>query len=123
MLNRIACSSKLTLLVGFVLGILMLGLGQISLPVAKADVSVVTLGDTSGAGPALASFNGRLYLAWTGMDDAHSLNVVSSSDGITFGGKVTLGESSSAGPALTSFKGRLYLAWAGMENAHILNDL
>jgi hypothetical protein len=77
--------------------------------------SKVTLGvDLSpGRSPALAVFNGRLYLAWS---DLHgNLNVISSPDGVHFGNKITLGDTSPAGPALAAVNRRLYLAWTGTD--------
>jgi hypothetical protein len=54
-------------------------------------------------------------------DVCSSVLVVSSSDGITFGGKVTLGESSYAAPALAGSSSMILLAWTGMDNARSLN--
>jgi len=71
--------------------------------------------------PALASFGGRLYIAWTGTDS--HLNVESSSNGMVFSNKVTLGETSQAAPALTvenpAVQGqpaRLVIGWTGSGN-------
>jgi hypothetical protein len=69
--------------------------------------------------PALAVFDGRLYLAWTGNNKAHDVNVASSSNGVNFGNMFTLPESSIDGPALTTFDGRLDIAWTGTN--HQLN--
>jgi hypothetical protein len=72
--------------------------------------------------PALASVgNDRLVVAWTGTDDAHSLNVALSGDGQSFTGKQTLGDTSITGPALAYGNGRTFLAWAGTDQAHSLN--
>ena len=60
--------------------------------------SVVTLPQTSSFAPAVAAFNGKLYIAWTGTDPGHHLNIESSSNGVTFGNKVTLPETSDAAP-------------------------
>ncbi|MBV8607258.1 MAG: hypothetical protein JO034_07335 [Singulisphaera sp.] len=46
-------------------------------------LSQVTLPETSIAGPALASNGGDLFIAWTGTDAAHSLNV----EDLTLGNK------------------------------------
>jgi hypothetical protein len=74
--------------------------------------------------PALASFGGRLYIAWTGSDSR--LNVESSSKGTAFNYKVTLGVKSWASPALTvmqpTVKGqptRLVLGWTRAGNSEI----
>ena len=68
---------------------------------------------------AVAVFDGRLYLAWTGNNKAHDVNVASSSNGVNFGNMFTLPESSIDGPALTTFDGRLDIAWTGTN--HQLN--
>ena len=88
----------------------------------------VTLPETSrkdsltfGVDPALASSNGRLFIAWEGTDNR--LDLESSSNGVNFGNKVTLPETSNAaalstfkpGPALTSLLGCLYIAWKGTD--------
>jgi hypothetical protein len=67
------------------------------------------------------AFNNRLYLAWTSTESARRINLVSSSDGSTFTGKVTLGESSAYAPALTVFNNQLYLAWVGVDTEKRLN--
>lgn len=79
------------------------------------------LGEYSYHGPALAAFNNRLYIAWTGTDKYALLNVKSSGDGDTFINKVTLREDSAYGPALAVFNNRLYLAWTGVDPQHSLN--
>jgi hypothetical protein len=69
--------------------------------------------DTTESSPALASHNGRLFLAWKGSGN-NQLNLACSGDnGKTFKGKMTLAESSKHAPALTSHAGRLFLAWTG----------
>jgi hypothetical protein len=94
----------------------------------------VTLGDTSllstptpgkfqDLSPALATFGGRLYLAWTGADT--HLNVESSANGTSFSNKVTLSNATSANaPALTveqpTVQGRpslLVLGWTNVGPA------
>jgi len=79
------------------------------------------LGEYSLHAPALAVFNNRLYIAWTGTDKYALLNVKSSKDGETFGNKITLREDGAYGPALAVFKNRLYLAWTGVDKQHSLN--
>src|SRR3954454_9149604 len=79
----------------------------------------VNLPETSPFAPAVASFNGKIYIAWTGTDSGHHLNVESSSDSTYFSNKVTLPESSIAAPALAVFGGKLYIAWT--DTAHHLN--
>jgi hypothetical protein len=99
----------------------------------------VTLGETSyletsigpfrfrtGMAPALASFGGYLWIAWTGSDAGHHLNTMVSTDGVHFGQKVTLNETSSAGPSLAyeyvpgaSLPDRLFIGWTGTGNLRL----
>lgn len=60
----------------------------------------------------------RTFIAWTGRDSSHSLNVMSSQDSAlhNWGNKHTLNERSNHGPALLMFNGRLFLAWTGTDN-------
>ncbi len=74
---------------------------------------VVTLADTTDISPALASHNGRLFLAWKGSGN-NQLNLAFSEDnGLHFKGQTTLPDSSEHSPSLTSHAGRLFLAWTG----------
>jgi hypothetical protein len=91
----------------------------------------VTLPDTSSAAPALFVFQGRLFLAWTGTDSQHHVNVESSADGLHFDHKFTFDKASlgdfyeattipADGPALGSPNGQaLCIAWTGTD--HRLN--
>jgi hypothetical protein len=89
-------------------------------------------GQTTEATPGLATTNGLLYVAWTGQDAGHHLNIESSSNATSWGNKVTLNESALdqhsalpgsgiTGPRLLTnfFNGRLYVAWTG--TTHQLN--
>jgi hypothetical protein len=79
----------------------------------EALVEKAILGETSDKAPALASHNGRLFLAWKGAGN-DSLNLMFSDDnGRTFRGIKTLSDTSHHPPALASHNGRLYLAWTG----------
>ena len=78
----------------------------------------VTLPDTARVdasseyhiGPALAGYQGRVYLAWKGTDGR--LNSEWSYDGAAFGGKVSYPEKTfeGSGPELGDFAGSLYMA-------------
>lgn len=69
-------------------------------------------GEVSHRGPALTFFNNIFFLAWTGKDPEHILNIMQSSDGgDTWSNKVALNGSSLSAPALVAFKNRIYLAW------------
>lgn len=74
--------------------------------------------DTTEATPAIASHDGRLFLAWKGAGN-DNINLMWSNDGIAFSGKTTLPETTDAAPALASFNGRLYVAWKGSGNENI----
>jgi hypothetical protein len=81
-------------------------------------VGKVTLEETTEAGPALASCEGRLFLAWKGAGN-DNLNLTLSSDGSSFGGKHTFEDSSDRGPALAEHGGRLFMAWKGSGNENL----
>jgi hypothetical protein len=82
-------------------------------------LSKQTLGDTSPRSPALASLNGRLYIAWKGHGN-DNLNVMYSTDnGQTFGHKFTSPETSPEAPALEVHQGNLYIAWKGDGNDNL----
>lgn len=82
--------------------------------------SETSITDSNGAetsdSPALAAFNGRLYLAYKG-SNSNCLYICSSSDGINFGSQTKITDQNSAKtsaqPALAAFSGRLYLAFTG----------
>jgi hypothetical protein len=81
-----------------------------------APISKVVLGDTSPLTPALASLNGRMYIAWKG-DGNDNLNVMVSTDnGNTFHNKFVSGETSPQAPALAAHNGLLFIGWKGDGN-------
>ena len=99
---------------------------------APAMQSKVILGDSSIDGPALWTSNADApnlglasVLAWTGTDARHSLNILKSSDGVTYGGKVTFAESSATRPAVAAIGAppTVVLAWTGTDVHHSLNLL
>jgi hypothetical protein len=83
-------------------------------------VDKVVLGETTDAGPALASFRGRLFLAWTGSGNPQLNLMVSNDDGRTFGDKHVSDEASDDGPALAVHNDQLFIAWRGSDN-NVLN--
>jgi beta-N-acetylhexosaminidase len=99
---------------------------------AATMASKVTLGDTSADGPALWTNNASApslglasVVAWNGTDSSHLLNVMLSSDGAHYGGKITFGEYSAVRPAVVA-KGApatILLAWLGADALHHLNLL
>ena len=99
---------------------------------APVERSKITLGEMSVDGPALWTSNPgapRLglasVLAWTGTDPNHSLNVLESSDGLTYGDKLTFAESSATRPAVAAIGAppSIVLAWTGTDANHSLNLL
>jgi hypothetical protein len=97
---------------------------------AATVLNVEQLGDTSIDGPDVWTSNPgspnvglASVLAWTGTNSAHSLNILQSSDGVTYGGKVTFGESAISRPAV-AVQGpptTIVLAWTGADSNHSLN--
>jgi len=75
--------------------------------------------ETTMEQPALASFNGRLWLAWTGTDPAHRLNLLPLAIGSDYQltyekkDKIVFNWTASGGPSLLVFEGNLYLAFSG----------
>jgi hypothetical protein len=57
------------------------------------------------------------YIAWTGTDPQHHLNI----ENLYTGAKSTLPDTSSAAPALTVYQGRLFITWTGTDPQHHLN--
>jgi hypothetical protein len=75
--------------------------------------NVLSLSEKSSFKPSLAFANGRLYLAWTGIDTSQSINIMSSADGKNFDKKITLSESASVAPTFSFTNGTLFLLWTG----------
>jgi hypothetical protein len=75
-----------------------------------------TLGETSDFSPALASQNGRLWLAFRGSGN-ENLNIIASDDAAsTFVDKRVSFETSTDAPCLTGGLGRLFYGWKGSGN-------
>lgn len=75
-----------------------------------------TLTDSATGQPAFANLNNVGYLAWTGTNNEHHLNVMQTLGTRIWFGKVTLEETSLSGPSITSMNGNLFLAWRGVGN-------
>ena len=82
---------------------------------AAQPACAVVLNDTAIGSPALAVFNGNLYLAWTGTDSNNTLNIARlDASGTSIVTQKTVGSNRSfTGPALAAYSGNLYLAWTG----------
>jgi hypothetical protein len=102
--------------------------GQAALATPR-ETSKVVLPELSIDGPALYTSKPipnqpgtglNAVIAWTGTD--HHLNLMTSSDGIHYSGKITLAETSSARPAVTAgWAGAIAIAWTGTDANHSLN--
>jgi hypothetical protein len=97
---------------------------------APHEGAKVTLGETSIDGPAIMGTPSSLgtVIAWTGTDPSHSLNLMTSTDGLHYTNKHTLPETSLWRPAIafidsarTGPYGTIILAWTGTDPAHTLN--
>jgi hypothetical protein len=81
------------------------------------------LPETSNAGPAIITFQDQVtgtwapYIAWTGTDPQHHLNI----ENLYTGAKVTLPETSTGAPALAVYRGRLFIGWTGTDPQNHLN--
>ncbi len=77
----------------------------------------VRLTEHAGSGVALASDSNRLFIAWAEKGPRQHLNLLTSSDGRNFGGKISLpDETTENTPSLAWLDGSLYMAWAGTQN-------
>jgi hypothetical protein len=79
----------------------------------------IVLGESTNASPALASHQGRLFLAWKGADNDQLNLAFSDNNGLGFTGKRVLGDASDRAPSLFSAGNRLLLAWKGSGNSNI----
>jgi hypothetical protein len=92
-------------------------------PLEDRQLLSTALPETSGAAPAIITFRDHVtntympYIAWTGTDSQHHLNI----ENLSTKAKVTLPQTSSAAPALAVYKGRLFIAWTGTDPQHHLN--
>lgn len=77
--------------------------------------------DVSDAGPSLAAFGGRLYLAYTGQDT--HLYLIPSDDGIHFHPeqRIRLAQTSIAAPSIAARGGEFFLVWTGTDSKRKVN--
>jgi len=64
----------------------------------------------AGGGPAIAPFNGKMYVTFPGIND-HRINIASSTDGQHYSGQFTINATTAWRPAIGAGGGKLYLAW------------
>lgn len=101
-------------------GVLLI-LGAVSAAPAYAGSALTPWGSERQV--ALASFNGRLYMAWMDFHANNELTIASTTDGIHWSsGTHPLGSgNTNSAPALTVFNGRLWMAWTGTDANSTLN--
>lgn len=80
---------------------------------------IVRPNDSSPTAPALAFFNGRLFLAYMGED--RGIYVVPGADDPGARAQRVGRETTITGPAITASAGRLYVAWPGTDGTGLLN--
>lgn len=86
-------------------------------------IPAATTGEQADGRPDFTFAGGALYVAWTGTNSAHNVNVAEANDG-TVSGKNTLSDTAigGTGPALgTALLGgipQVFAAWAGTDSAH-----
>ena len=95
-----------------------------SIHAPRTTQTPVDTGQKSQANPALTDYNSALYVAYTGLDPAHHINIISSTSPTTpgsFSGPVTLTDTTpnSEGPSLATFQGHLYVAWMGTGTPYL----
>lgn len=85
----------------------------------------VTLGETALGGPAMINRNEvDMVLGWSGTDNPSHLNVIVSSDGLNWGGKVTIPNETTPNAVTLAFDSnanRAFIGWTGTDFAHSLN--
>src|SRR5579859_5641700 len=96
------------------------------------ELSKITLSDFSIDGPALWTSPAgpiRAELGWVGAgrDTTHHINLMTSSDGVHWGGKITLSDTSATRPGLTRYSANtndnVVVAWTGTDTNRSLNVL
>ena len=106
---------------GIVLISALLMLGAVTATPAYAGQATTPWGSIRQV--ALASFNGRLYMAWIDPHAHNELTIASTTDGVIFStGTHPFGSgNSNSAPALAVFNGKLWMAWTGTDSNSTLN--
>ena len=86
-------------------------------PIWSSGNSVNQLSQTA---PALAVFNGTLFLAFVATDGTNNLYVCSSTDGVNWTGGEKVNQLSQKAPALAVFNGTLFLAFVATDGTNNL---
>jgi len=116
-LRRVAMPLMLALLACGFVG-MSTGLASSSASLRPATVST----QRADSAPSLITFNGTMYVGWTGRNTAHNLNLMTyNPTSQTFGPAQVLTDTTlvGSGPSLTVLNGNLYVAWMGTD--HRLN--
>jgi hypothetical protein len=104
--------------------------GSPNSPLDAADLRITrtVLEESSDSQPALAAFDldDSLFLAWTGRDYDHHLNLCSahapdSAVPLVFGSKRTFTDEGFGGPATVAIRDMLFIAWTGRDDLHTVN--
>ena len=82
---------------------------------SNAQQSKSTFKDTTNTSPALANYNGHLWMAWKGSSDSY-LNVMDISNPSS---KKTFKDTTNTSPALANYNGHLWMAWKGSSDRYI----
>jgi hypothetical protein len=83
---------------------------------------VIYQSGASQVGVGLAAFGGRLYLAFDGIDRSHTINFISSADGLSWSGTTLFGtNTSTTTPALAASSNQLLIAWGGNNGGQNIN--
>jgi len=75
---------------------------------------------STSASPALAAFNGSIYIAWKANDSSNKIFYGSSTNGTTWASSYSSvsGQSTSAAPALAAFNDKLFLMWKANDSSN-----
>lgn len=77
-------------------------------------------GQSTSAAPALAGYNGKIYIAWKANDPSNRIFYGSSLNGTSWASSYSSvpDQATSAAPALAAFKDRLFLAWKANDDSN-----
>jgi len=78
----------------------------------------VDTGQSTAVGPAMTVFNNQLWIAFIGEATGH-IEVISSSNGTSWGGWTNTHQSSRVAPAMAVFDKKLWIAFIGQDSNHI----
>jgi hypothetical protein len=101
---------------------------KLPLDAASLQITHTILEESSDSQPSLAAFDfdDSLFLAWTGRDYDHHLNLCNarapqSAVPLAFGPKRTFTDEGFGGPATVAVRDMLFIAWTGRDDFHTVN--